>query len=69
MRTRFNVSVLFLLGIVTLLTAMNPVNKPLNHREKAPLSGHFLFVAEYVTIWDTVVMVYLCLIWTTIINS
>jgi len=45
MRTRFNVSVLFLLGIVTLLTAMNPVNKPLNHREKAPLSGHFLFVA------------------------
>ncbi|MGF7041905.1 YncE family protein [Mucilaginibacter lappiensis] len=45
MRTRFNVTILFLLGIVTLLTAMSPVNKSLNHREKAPLSGHYLFVA------------------------
>lgn len=45
MRTRFNVSVLFLFGIVSLLTAMAPVNKPLNHRKKAALSGHFLFVA------------------------
>jgi DNA-binding beta-propeller fold protein YncE len=24
---------------------MKPVNKPLNHKEKVPLSGHFLFVA------------------------
>jgi DNA-binding beta-propeller fold protein YncE len=45
MRTKFNVSVLFLLGIVSPLTAMAPVNTPLNHRAKAPLSGHFLFVA------------------------
>ncbi|WPU94871.1 hypothetical protein SNE25_04975 [Mucilaginibacter sabulilitoris] len=45
MKTKLNIFVLSLLGIVILLTAMSPVNKPLNHKTKAPLSGHFLFVA------------------------